>query len=108
MQGTTKKSWGYMAALLGAVMFSTKAIFVKLAFKETGTDAVTLLSLRMLCSLPVYLGALILPGKTNDAKPTSLSRTTIALVAAMGILGYYLSSLLDFIGLQYVPAGSNG
>ena len=39
---------GFLITLLGAVFFSTKAIFVKLAFKGTGVDAITLLSLRML------------------------------------------------------------
>ncbi len=35
--------------------FSTKAILVKLAFHHTHADAVTLLTLRMLLSLPFYL-----------------------------------------------------
>jgi|GEM_PF-6006642 len=48
-------SAGFIIGLLGSIMFSTKAIFVKLAFQNTHTDAVTLLSLRMLFSLPFYL-----------------------------------------------------
>ncbi|WP_092721625.1 hypothetical protein [Hydrobacter penzbergensis] len=44
---------GFLITLLGAVFFSTKAIFVKLAFHDTGTDAVTLLTVRMLFSLPL-------------------------------------------------------
>jgi hypothetical protein len=35
---------GFLITILGAVFFSTKAIFVKLAFKSTGVDAITLLS----------------------------------------------------------------
>jgi drug/metabolite transporter (DMT)-like permease len=34
-----------------------------------------------------------------------LSRKEWGLVALYGILGYYLASLLDFLGLQYVTAG---
>ena len=45
---------GFILSLAGALLFSTKAIFVKLAFKETGVDALTLLSLRMLFALPFY------------------------------------------------------
>ena len=46
---------GFLITLMGAIFFSTKAILVKLAFHATQVDAVTLLSLRMLFSLPFYL-----------------------------------------------------
>jgi drug/metabolite transporter (DMT)-like permease len=94
---------GFFIALLGAILFSTKAIFVKLAFHATNVDAVTLLSLRMLFSLPFYLFAAWLVSKREDKIP--LSGRDWLLIWAMGILGYYLSSLFDFIGLQYVSAG---
>ena len=48
---------GFLITLAGAILFSTKAIFVKLAFRSTHVDAVTLLALRMLFSLPFYLVA---------------------------------------------------
>ena len=94
---------GFLITILGAVFFSTKAIFVKLAFKSTGVDAVTLLTLRMLFSLPFYLVAAWLGAK----KETSLSLTKREwfYLILLGIFGYYLSSLFDFIGLQYVSAG---
>ena len=96
-------STGFIIALLGAVFFSTKAIFVKLAFKAVHIDAITLLMLRMLFSLPFYLIIAIRSGrKENNRKLTSKQWFYIFL---MGILGYYLSSLFDFIGLQYVSAG---
>jgi drug/metabolite transporter (DMT)-like permease len=94
---------GFFIALMGAIFFSTKAIFVKLAYRDTQVDAVTLLCLRMLFSLPFYLFAVWLSSKKEDQKP--LSRRDWLLIVAMGILGYYLSSLFDFIGLQYVSAG---
>ncbi|MCW3088616.1 MAG: family transporter [Sediminibacterium sp.] len=94
---------GFMISLVGAILFSTKAIFVKLAFQSTHVDAITLLSLRMLFSLPFYLfAAWLVSGKENQ-RP--LSARDWLLIIAMGILGYYLSSLFDFIGLQYVSAG---
>ncbi|NCI46109.1 DMT family transporter [Sediminibacterium sp. WSJ-3] len=94
---------GFFITILGAVFFSTKAIFVKLAFRDTQVDALTLLCLRMLFSLPFYLAAAGLAArKENQA---ALTRRDWLLVLAMGILGYYLSSLFDFIGLQYVSAG---
>src|SRR5215207_5667692 len=44
---------GYACAALGATLFSTKAIIIKLAYAE-GTNAETLLALRMALSLPFY------------------------------------------------------
>ena len=48
---------GVMICLLGATCFSTKAIFVKLAYRETTVDAVTLLALRMIFSLPFFVAS---------------------------------------------------
>ncbi len=94
---------GFLITLMGAVFFSTKAIFVKLAFKETGVDAITLLSLRMLFSLPFYLVAAWMGAKKVAIKP--LTKKEWFYVCLLGIFGYHLSSLFDFIGLQYVSAG---
>lgn len=94
---------GFLITLAGAIFFSTKAIFVKLAFQTTKVDAVTLLSLRMLFSLPFYLFAVWLVGRKENNIP--LQKKDWFWIIVMGILGYYLSSLFDFIGLQYVSAG---
>lgn len=94
---------GFIITLTGAIFFSTKAIFVKLAFQQTGVDALTLLSLRMLFSLPFYLLAVWLVSRKENTQP--LTKRQWILIILMGILGYYLSSLFDFIGLQYVSAG---
>lgn len=94
---------GFIITLLGAIFFSTKAIIVKLAFQDTKVDALTLLTLRMLFSLPFYILAIWLG--TRKEKTTPLSTKQWIQVAVTGILGYYLSSLFDFIGLQYVSAG---
>ncbi len=94
---------GFLITILGAVFFSTKAIFVKLAFKSTGIDAVTLLTLRMLFSLPFYLVAAWI-GFKKESSVTLNARQWFFLIL-LGIFGYYLSSLFDFVGLQYVSAG---
>ena len=94
---------GFLITLAGAILFSTKAIFVKLAFRSTQVDAVTLLALRMLFSLPFYLVAAWLVSKKENKQ--ELSTKDWLKVITLGILGYYLSSLFDFIGLQYVSAG---
>ena len=94
---------GFLITLLGAILFSTKAIFVKLAFRSTHVDAVTLLMLRMLFSLPFYMVAAWMVSKKENKQ--ELTVMDWLKVIALGILGYYLSSLFDFIGLQYVSAG---
>lgn len=94
---------GFAITLAGAILFSTKAIFVKLAFRDTGTDAVSLLAVRMLFALPFYLGtAFYISRRKDNIRFTTRQWFFIAL---LGILGYYLSSLFDFIGLQYISAG---
>jgi drug/metabolite transporter (DMT)-like permease len=94
---------GFLITFLGAVLFSTKAIIVKVAFANTRMDALTLLMLRMTFSLPFYLGAVWLSRQQHSDSPLSTKQWMA--VIGLGLFGYYLSSLFDFIGLQYVTAG---
>jgi drug/metabolite transporter (DMT)-like permease len=89
---------GTLFALGSAAGFSLKAIFIKLAYPY-GIDAVSLLCLRMLYALPVFLIVLWRLGW-----PQLNARQWLAMVA-LGLAGYYLSSLLDFVGLRYISAG---
>jgi len=103
-----KKSYAYFTGgivicLLGSIFFSTKAIFVKLAYREAPVDAITLLAMRMLFSLPFFVvSAFVSSQKSDNVKFTVKQWLGIALV---GCLGYYVSSLLDFMGLKYISAG---
>ncbi|MDO8413090.1 MAG: DMT family transporter [Gallionellaceae bacterium] len=92
---------GVIFALLAAVGFSGKAILVKLAYLH-GVDAVTLLALRMVFSLPFFVGV-ALWAQRRHAEP--LNPHDRMLVLGLGLVGYYLSSFLDFLGLQYISAG---
>lgn len=94
---------GFLITLTGAILFSTKAIIVKIAFANTTVDALTLLTLRMIFSLPFYLVAAWVV--TSKAGNVFLTRKQWIMVIILGILGYYLSSLFDFLGLQYISAG---
>jgi len=103
-----KKSYSYFLAgvvicLFGAICFSTKAIFVKLAYRETQVDAVSLLALRMIFSLPFFLVSAWWSSAKSENVPFTWKQWLA--VAGIGCLGYYVSSLLDFLGLQYVTAG---
>ena len=94
---------GFVFTFLGAVLFSTKAVIVKKAFRDTPIDAVTLLTLRMAFSLPFFLGLAFFASGTQ--KLSSLPFRKWVQVFIIGIFGYYLSSLFDFVGLQYISAG---
>lgn len=91
-------SVGTLCAIGSAAGFSLKAIFIKLAYPY-GIDAVALLCLRMLYALPFFLVVLWRLGW-----PRLDARQWLAMVA-LGLAGYYLSSLLDFLGLRYISAG---
>ena len=94
---------GFILTFIGSILFSTKAIFVKLAFANTSVDAISLLALRMFFSVPFYLAiAFFYSSKEGNIKFTKLQWAKIIF---LGIIGYYLSSLFDFIGLQYISAG---
>ena len=94
---------GFLLAFVGALLFSTKAIMVKLAFAGTTVDALSLLTVRMICSLPFYLVAAFLINKDTQNKPITSRQWGV--VVLLGLFGYYLSSLFDFMGLQYISAG---
>ena len=85
--------------MVGAVAFSGKAIIVKLAYRH-GVDPVTLIMLRMLFALPIFL---IMAWWASRGKPP-LTRQDWLGVLGLGFTGYYLSSFLDFAGLQYISA----
>ena len=85
--------------MVGAIAFSGKAIIVKLAYRYD-VDAVTLIMLRMLFALPLFL---LLAGWAGRGKP-ALSARDWRVVTLLGFSGYYLASFLDFWGLQYISA----
>jgi drug/metabolite transporter (DMT)-like permease len=95
-----RRSTGLAAAVLGAVGFSIKAIFVKAAFRY-GVDAETLLALRMLYSLPLFL--LLGVAAARSAAAPITGRDWRALLV-LGLLGYYVASYLDFLGLRHISA----
>lgn len=94
-----RRATGLMLALAGATAFSGKAIIVKLAYRH-GVDAVTLIMLRMLLALPLFLALAWWAGR---GRPPLTSRDW-RVVVGLGLCGYYLASFLDFAGLQYITA----
>ncbi len=95
---------GYIYAGAGAALFSTKAIFIKLAYMEEA-NAALLLALRMAMALPFFVAAgiyAVYQLRRNGKKMPGWGLTCRALCT--GVIGYYISSLLDFEGLVYITA----
>ena len=90
---------GLLLAAVGSIAFSGKAIIVKLAYRH-GVDAVTLLMLRMLFAFPLFL---IMAWWAGRGK-ASMTRQDWFGIVGLGFTGYYLSSYLDFLGLEYISA----
>ncbi|MCG6192566.1 DMT family transporter [Leptospira sp. FAT2] len=93
---------GAALVLAGAVFFSAKAIFVKLVYRYE-IDSITALALRMLFAIPFFAWIAYRSGNSNSS--TALSKKDIAFIFALAFLGYYLASLFDFMGLEYISAG---
>jgi drug/metabolite transporter (DMT)-like permease len=91
---------GLAIAIAGAVLFSTKAVVAKLLYRYH-IDAVTLIAFRMLFSLPVFAGVAL--WKMRTEAPLAVRDRWRLL--GLGLIGYYLSSYLDFLGLQYISVG---
>jgi len=96
------RSTGVACALLGAAGFSFKAVFIKAAYRY-GVDAETLMALRMLYSLPLFL-LLGLHATRAEPRPRPLGRGDWRELFLLGVLGYYAASYLDFLGLRHISA----
>jgi drug/metabolite transporter (DMT)-like permease len=102
-QNTKLSLAGFFITSMAAIFFSTKAIIIKLAFAGTAANAVDLLTLRMIFSLPFYLAAAYFISRKSDN--VKMTKKQWLVVSGIGLLGYYISSLCDFVGLQFISAG---
>lgn len=93
---------GFFFAIASAALFAIRPIFVKLVYAQ-GVDSTTLIALRMLFSVPIYIVLLVFFLR-NSERRSRLNKTNIIQIAGIGMLGYYAASFLDLVGLQYVTA----
>jgi len=99
----SNKTIGFSFAIFGTLLFSLKSIFIKLCYLQ-GMNAHEVLVLRMLLSLPFYLLILLFLIKKSTLKSGLLQAPRVIKIFLLGFLGYYLASLLDLMGLEYISA----
>jgi drug/metabolite transporter (DMT)-like permease len=101
MSEASSRLSGTLMAVVAAIAFSGKAIIIKLAYRY-GVDAVTLLALRMLFSAPLFIIVALWAMRGAGIQP--LARADLRAIVILGLIGYYVSSYFDFLGLQYITA----
>ena len=99
---------GIALALLGAATFASKGIVVKLALLQD-VDALTTLTWRMLVAVPIFVTVGLLGYRRRqraraDGAPPVLDMRSFLQALAVGVLGYYVASFLDFQALEYISA----
>lgn len=93
---------GTLMVLVASIAFSSKAIMVKLAYAYP-VNAATLIALRMLFSIPFFIGLVLWVRHTKVS--IKLSRTDVAQLIFIGVVTGYGSMWLNFAGLTYITAG---
>ncbi|GAA4970986.1 DMT family transporter [Algibacter aquimarinus] len=101
MQSTKQFWFGIGLGVLGIVLFSSKAVMVKLAYTYD-VDVISILLLRMVFSFPFYVVIAYL--YRNQNKSIETEKRDYAWVFFFGFIGYYLASYFDFVGLTYIKA----
>lgn len=101
MKSNSTLLYGISIGILGIILFSSKAVMVKLIYKYE-VNALDALLLRMLFSFPIYLAVAF--AYKNKAQPIRTTTKDYLWIFIFGFVGYYLASLFDFIGLTYIKA----
>ena len=92
---------GSLFAIGAAFLFSTKAIFIKQTYALSPlVDGTVLMALRMASALPFFLMLCWFNRHHNKG----LAAKDWGLLVVAGLIGYYFSSWLDFVGLMYISA----
>lgn len=91
---------GILMALSSIVLFSGKAVLIKLAY-EYEISTVELMTLRMGFALPLYL-IIGYFSWIKSANRVAINKRQYLGIAAVGICGYYFASYLDLQSLRYI------
>ncbi len=102
MKNNNLKTTSFIIAFVGALLFSCKAIFIKMAYWYE-IDKLSLLVLRMGFALPFYI--FFAARKSKHVSDKKFGAADWAILITLGVIGYYFSSFLDIWGLVYISAG---
>lgn len=93
---------GIGCALLGAALFSLKPVMIKLLYAE-GVQTEIIIIWRMIISAPIYviIGYMVYRSRKTEVKFTT---KLVLQTMILGILGYYVATYLDLLGIQYISA----
>jgi drug/metabolite transporter (DMT)-like permease len=101
-----KVKLGVSAVVAASILFSAKSVFFKMCYRY-GTPPVVLQTIRGMFSLPFYLFPFLIgPFRAPGKRPAAMGGKDMLIVAWLGFSGYYLASIFDMVGLQYVSAGT--
>lgn len=100
MKHKNPRSLAILLGVMGVILFSAKAVMVKMAY-QYNIGPVPLLLLRMLFSLPFYLVIAIVK---KPQHPEKIRRSDYRWIIVFGMMGYFAASYFDFLGLQYIQA----
>lgn len=92
---------GSLLVIVSALLFACKGTLIKHIY-GLGASAADVMILRLLFSMPIY--AWVALRYLRHSKHALPPRQWVG-VALCGVFGYYVSSYLDMLGLEYVSAG---
>ena len=93
---------GIVLGITGTVLFSMKAVLVKMAYEVIpDLPVVTLMMLLISLSFPVYVAILLITRRAGECR-IGWRETGVAMLA--GMLAYYVCTFLDFQGLKHITA----
>lgn len=92
---------GSLLVIVAALLFACKGTLIKYVY-SLGASVADVMILRLLFSLPIYSWVALrhFHSQKNSLKPKQWLG-----VALCGVLGYYVSSYLDMLGLEHVSVG---
>lgn len=93
---------GILFALSGTFLFSLKPILIKYAY-GLGLSSEQVIALRMAFAAPLYMAVVIYSWHKNKGKRPTYKRFVLR-ASLLGVLGYFIASYLDLLGLQYISA----
>ncbi|MDL2226264.1 DMT family transporter [Deltaproteobacteria bacterium OttesenSCG-928-M10] len=93
---------GYILVVVAAFTFAAKTILVKLCYRYEA-DPITILALRM-CFAGAVFGSVLIYNLVKGNWGLRFTARQWLWLLLLALLGYYVSTLLDFMGLMYIDA----